>query len=240
MKILVLSPHSDDAVFSCFDHMNGWLRSGHAVHVCTIFSKFTPTILGDDVYRYVMNSGFADVRQFEKARQQEDKMALRYLGAKYITPGLIDGAFKLQNRRGVYPSFNEVFSGRIAKNDNRVQELAHYLKKISVSYDRVISPVGIGFQVDHVITAQVARKVIAPDKLSYFYDVPYYFFLRNWKRRYIYPLMQNRVSLRWITPEKIQCMKLYRSQLGLIIHNNQRVFFREGRLLFPEIVVSPW
>ena len=240
MKILVLSPHADDAVFSCFDHIKGLIRSGHYVSVCTIFSKFTPSSLGDDVRGYMANSGFTDTHLFEKARQQEDKKALQYLGVKFMTPRLIDGAFQVYRGKSVYPTFGELFSGRIAKNDIRVLVLADYLRKVSISFDRVISPIGIGSQADHVITEYCAKKYIEWGKLSYYYDVPYYFFLRNWKRKYIHALLRMRISLRWITQEKIHCMKYYRSQIGLIIRNNRRLFFRESRVFFPEIVVSPW
>lgn len=240
MKILVLSPHADDAIFSCFDHIKDWIHAGHTVHVCTIFSKFTPSVLGSDVRGYMANSGYTDARKFEKARQNEDRNALRYLGVKYITPGFIDGAFQSYNGKGVYPTFGKLFSGCIAKNDRRVHALAQYIQTVSTQYDRVISPIGIGSQADHVITNACAERHIERSKVSYYYDIPYYFFTRNWKRKYISALLRMRISLRWITQDKIRCMNLYGSQIGLIIRNNRRLFFREGRMVFPEIVVSLW
>lgn len=240
MKILVLSPHADDAVFSCFDHIRGWLRVGHTVDVCTIFSKFTPSVLESDVRGYMANSGYTDARLFEKARQTEDKNALEYLGVKYITPGFIDGAFQAYNGKAVYPTFGKLFSGRIAKTDRRVQALATYIHAIRSKYDRIVSPIGIGSQADHVITSMCAEKYIERSKVSYYYDTPYYFFTRNWKRKYINALWRMRVTVRWITHEKIHGMNLYGSQIGLIVRNNRRVFFRQGRMVFPEIVVSPW
>ncbi len=240
MKILVLSPHADDAVFSCFDHIKSWLKSGHTVDVCTIFSKFTPSKLSDDVRGYMANSGFISAKLFENARQQEDKRALKFLGVKFLTPHFVDGAFQEYKGMNIYPSFGELFSGRIAENDTRVLSVAEYLDTIGPRYDRVISPIGIGSQADHVITALCAEKYINKDKLCYYYDVPYYFFSRNWKRRYVHALIKMRTSLKWITKDKVRGMGMYRSQTPLILRNNRRLFFRDGFIFFPEIVISPW
>ena len=240
MKILVLSPHADDAVFSCFDHIRDWRKSGHTVDVCTVFSKFTPSKLSDDVRGYMANSGYTSVQLFEKARQHEDRRALNYLGVHFLTPRFIDGAFYEHGGKNVYPSFGELFSGRIAENDARVLSLAEYLDKICPRYDTVVSPIGIGSQADHVITALCAKNYVKKNALWYYYDVPYYFFPHNWKRKYIHTLFKMRMSLKWITKDKIRCMNMYESQTNLIIRNNRRFFFREKRTVFPEIIVSPW
>lgn len=240
MKILVLSPHSDDAVLSCFDHMRCWIRAGHTVHVCTVFSKFTPSKLSSDAREYMGNSGFDNAGSFATARQAEDRKALAFLGAEYSTPGLVDGAFVLHKGKLVYPTFRKLFSGRISQHDDRVLKLVEYLKKIRTKYDRVISPIGLGSHTDHVIVFQCAQNIFDRDVVSFYYDVPYYFFLYNWAKRYRHTLLRMKISLRWTTGDKIRGLKFYRSQLGLIIRNSRRPFFNEGRMLFPEIVASPW
>lgn len=240
MKILILSPHSDDAVFSCFDHIRSWIRSGHDVTVCTIFSKFTPSNPIQDIRAYMKESGFTDPRLFEKARQDEDRNALRYLGAQLITLDLVDGAFYKKKGKSIYPTFKKLFSGRIVADDDRIVLLKNYLKKVRRSYDLIVSPIGIGSQADHVITWQCAQNTIAYKKLGYYYDVPYYFFGRNWARRFLTALVKRKLSIRWITQDKIKCMYYYHSQIRLIIRNNRTIFFREDLLFFPELVIAPW
>jgi LmbE family N-acetylglucosaminyl deacetylase len=40
-RILVLSPHFDDAVFSVCEHMVGWIEDGHHVEILTVFGATT-------------------------------------------------------------------------------------------------------------------------------------------------------------------------------------------------------
>lgn len=238
MKILVLSPHADDAVFSCHDHMRHWVNQGHTVTVCTIFSKFNPTTLNPDAERYMKHSGFTSTTAFEEARKKEDRAALGTLGIHLLCADFVDGAFRLYGGRLNYPSFGKLFSGLLsAQDDELTRQVISYMHTLGMRFDRVLAPIGMGSHADHLLTALCAKQAVPKNKLHFYYDAPYFFDLQYWKKRYVFPLLTFRISVRWTTHAKISAMYRYRSQIHLILRANRTFFFREGFIYFPEIVV---
>jgi len=240
MKILILSPHADDAAFSCGDHIIQWRKQLINITVCTVFSKFWTTKISKDVRWYLNNSGFSDVRSFEKARNKEDESALKYLNVDYLSPNLTDGAFRTKNKQLIYQTFDELFSGKIADNDNiTINKISYFLLSIKKNFDFIIAPLGIGNHADHLITSLCARKNVSTHKLGFYIDVPYYFKINNWNHLYLNTFFAHRKSTRWTTKQKISSLDYYPSQKPLIIRNNRKFFFSEKMVFFPEIILLP-
>ena len=74
-RLLVISPHLDDAVFSC----RSLLRFARDVHVFTIFAGDAP--VGAPTTSWDLQCGFSDGTNVMKARRDEDARALAMLGA---------------------------------------------------------------------------------------------------------------------------------------------------------------
>ncbi|SAK96023.1 LmbE family protein [Caballeronia arationis] len=73
-SILVISPHFDDAVFSC----GAWIASNSNAVVCTVFAGCPDTRVATD---WDHQCGFSDARQAMRERIAEDDRALELLGA---------------------------------------------------------------------------------------------------------------------------------------------------------------
>jgi LmbE family N-acetylglucosaminyl deacetylase len=73
-RILVISPHFDDAVFSC----GAWIASSGGARVCTVFAGCPDADVATDWDR---QCGFSDARQAMRERIAEDHRALDVLGA---------------------------------------------------------------------------------------------------------------------------------------------------------------
>lgn len=73
-RILVISPHFDDAVFSC----GAWIASIGGARVCTVFAGCPDADVATDWDR---QCGFSDARQAMRERIAEDDRALEVLGA---------------------------------------------------------------------------------------------------------------------------------------------------------------
>jgi LmbE family N-acetylglucosaminyl deacetylase len=130
-RLLVVSPHSDDAVFACGD-----LLAAHpGALVLTVFAAGPPA--GDDALRaWDADCGFLTGDDVMKARRDEDRAALSILAA-----------------RPVWLAFRDDQYGR----DAGAEDVA---AAISVVVDRlrpttVIAPAGI-FHRDHALTHEAA------------------------------------------------------------------------------------
>jgi LmbE family N-acetylglucosaminyl deacetylase len=84
---LVVSPHLDDAVFSCGD----WLAGHPGALVATVFAGIPHGVTGQTSWDAA--SGFADARQAVTARRAEDSAALATLSAGAIWLDFLDNQY---------------------------------------------------------------------------------------------------------------------------------------------------
>lgn len=84
---LVVSPHLDDAVFSCGD----WLAAHPGTLVATVFAGVPRG--AQALTPWDAASGFADAREAVAARREEDRAALAMLSAGPIWLDFLDGQY---------------------------------------------------------------------------------------------------------------------------------------------------
>ena len=160
---VILSPHLDDAVFSC----PGWIRQraedGELPLVVTLFSHADVSTNGETQRAY-------------ERRQREDEEAVKLIGAARRLAGFADARF----RSRTYGSFSGVVCRRVDDDVHVVAKVESYVQALmeELKPRRVLAPLGVGQHVDHQIVHEVAYALASrhPDtEFAFYEDRPYAF-----------------------------------------------------------------
>jgi len=162
-----LSPHLDDAVFSCGGAMAAQRARGERVRVITVCavppSEDTPAppLLRDGLLAAGLNA-----TEFVRSRREEDRRALSLLDVEYEWAEGLDAIYRLPH---TYRTLGAL-AGPIAAEDPLI-ELAAALVR-SIPPDALLyAPLGAGEHVDHCI---VCEAVMHAGRRALFYeDFPY-------------------------------------------------------------------
>lgn len=150
VRVVVLSPHLDDAVFSLGATMSRLARRQVAVTVCTIFAGDpTSTLPADD---HQTRSGFTDSGHSARVRREEDERALKVLGVDHVWLDFDDNAACLRDESSV----------------------AEQVASVIRPGDLVLAPGAPVTHPDHRLVAELARKADeAGVCVGYFLEQPY-------------------------------------------------------------------
>lgn len=150
MKITLLSPHLDDAVFSVGGLIAALADEGHELHVVTCFTRSVPNPTGFAL-ACQLDKGLSAEVDYMQLRREEDVRACELLSAQ---PHWLD--LPEAPHRG-YHSAAALF-GNLSEGDD-VQPALHERLSAALAKikpDLILSPEGIGHHVDH---RQVRRAV---------------------------------------------------------------------------------
>jgi hypothetical protein len=149
---LLLSPHCDDAVLSCWSV----LASGAPLAVVNVFAG-VPAAGVASTWEAIL--GVPDTAARTRLRIDEDTRALAVTGRQAVNLPLLDSQLR---ERGDAPSLDE---------------LDRALAAAVTAASRVYAPAGIGGQGDHVITRRYARSLLAAGMpVSLYAELPYCIF----------------------------------------------------------------
>jgi LmbE family N-acetylglucosaminyl deacetylase len=184
--VLVMSPHLDDAVWSC-GALLAHLAPRHRITVVTTFTAASPAPWSLPARRHLRAIGVTDAEALYAQRRAEDMQVLAGLGAEVVHLGFPDALFRragdaaLPGRRArrpnwpAYPTFRfDAARGRIASCDARLPaEVSARVGEIAQAGAArlVFAPLGVGRHVDHVITRRAARDLGL--RTVYYSDFPY-------------------------------------------------------------------
>lgn len=229
-KIVILSPHLDDAALSCADHILNWQKNGYQVTILTLFTSFATRYISNFAKEYLNASGFTNLDSFAASRLTEDTCAMKYLNVSWKHLGFTDAAFRLYKHGLIYDRGKRVFSGTISDNDQILfkqvtQKIQSYLKQ-----SLVFLPLGIGQHVDHILTKKVGESIAASPKIGYYTDYPYGLNLKNWRWDNIYKIMNSKKSFRNMSHIKRKILQCYASQLPILLPKH---------FWYPELVLLP-
>lgn len=167
MRILVLSPHRDDAAFSCGLLLSSLLWQGNAVvvvNICTV-SDYAP---------YLAENGDARELQVTTARRAED---LAFTGritddseADATAVQLIDLNWKDAPLR--WSVDGEEVLAPVPLVQAEVESLVSVLRSISAG-DVVLAPLALGGHVDHRLVREAAVRAFGMSSLLFYEDLPY-------------------------------------------------------------------
>jgi LmbE family N-acetylglucosaminyl deacetylase len=159
-RLLIVSPHFDDAVLSC----TSLVARHHHTTVATVFTEGSST---GPVSSWDERCGFSSAGEASARRREEDASALRILGARPVALGLLDGAYRIAER---FHSGPGAASAIVEAASTAIGALIDELAPELVAY-----PLGL-LHVDHLLTRRAVRRALAtrPRPTQYVYcDLPY-------------------------------------------------------------------
>lgn len=176
-RVVVLSPHLDDAALSC-GGLLGLLEGQISRLVITLSCANPPPKLKPNgtSARSRNRRGFASPAE----RRREDRAAMQSIRCDFVHLGFSDCIYRRSPTSGelIYKKPREILtSGRLCLEDGaHVEELYLVLRRLCLGMGRLLllSPLGIGHHIDHVICANVAARLASERARVLFYeDFPY-------------------------------------------------------------------
>ncbi|QJW81910.1 PIG-L deacetylase family protein [Burkholderia glumae] len=163
-RLVLLSPHFDDAVWSLGGAVPAWCRDREVTIVTLCDGDADPAVvqrLTEPAHRWRAFGGIA-------ARRAEDARAAAMLGCTRIGLGHRDAALRASPTGEFECPAPDALFAACAVPDALEARLRAWLRPD----DQVIAPLGFGGHVDHCITHLLARRL--PHTIAYYADFPYY------------------------------------------------------------------
>lgn len=186
---IYLSPHFDDAVFSCGGLIWEQVRAGNRVSIWTICAGEIPA--GElSPYAERLHARWGSGRQSVENRRQEDNAACSLLSASYRRFAIPDCIYRRANAvypvseanviqvdenspmgSFFYPTREAVFGALHPMEAPLVSSLARALEEELPGEAQVVCPITLGGHVDHQLTRAAAE--MSGRSLWYYADYPY-------------------------------------------------------------------
>ncbi|MGJ3240673.1 MAG: PIG-L deacetylase family protein [Anaerolineae bacterium] len=216
MKILFLSPHYDDAIYSCGGTIYELSQQGHTVEIITVMAgEPTPPLPDTPVVRDNHQRWQAGGNPI-MARRKEDYIATAIVGAQARHLDVLDCIYRTDAEgNALYP--NEASLWEVV---HPCDDIGSVLNELDLhSTDQLYAPMGVGAHVDHLIVRnwawQFAQNTSIP--VQFYLEYPY---LRkheaiNTAYRFFAGgvLTVDRPFSEIAMQHKVQAMTAYRSQI---------------------------
>jgi LmbE family N-acetylglucosaminyl deacetylase len=171
MRYTYLSPHLDDAVFSCGGLIWEQTQQGHTVEIWTIFADDPPP--GElSSLATSLHQDWDLTHDPIQIRRNEDSEACQILGAKPKYLPYLDCIYRKSAQGDFYYQREEdIFGGMDPADHTLIDLLSQDLKDHLPPDAAIAAPLGIGNHVDHEITRKAVRELSVP--IYYYADYPY-------------------------------------------------------------------
>jgi LmbE family N-acetylglucosaminyl deacetylase len=214
---IYLSPHLDDAVFSCGGMIHQQTQAGERVIVVTICAG-GPPVGPFSEFAQSLHERWQTPLEAVAVRRAEDLAALSGLGAEGIHLSTPDCIYRVQAASGahLYASEEALFGEVHLSELNLIRRMADETARLLRTFPRphLYAPLGLGHHVDHQLTRQAAE--VAGRVHAYFEDYPYVERTREETRA----ALESKLALEliYLTPAdleaKVQAIAAYASQLS--------------------------
>jgi LmbE family N-acetylglucosaminyl deacetylase len=156
-RAVIISPHLDDAVFSC-GGLISQMRSEGPVLVINVFTRY---LAESRQHAVVMTN----------QRHEEELAASNFLGFESKKLDELDAIF----RRPAYKKIGNVFRPPVPEDMLWLSELRAklYSELEKVEFKEVYVPFGVGWHVDHILTNLVFENWSGSQGLFYYEEAPY-------------------------------------------------------------------
>jgi LmbE family N-acetylglucosaminyl deacetylase len=246
-RLVVLSPHLDDAVMSCGALIN-YARRDMPVTVATFFTEGGAPPYTLSARSYLRQTRAHDADRLYLARRAEDRAVLEGAAISYLHAGLTEALFRRRTRpllsrfpwagrlvpelSHIYPTYRlHVIRGHISPHDTstlrRILDSIHQLSLKSSTL--FLAPLAVGGHVDHILVRTAAE--LSWKQVAYYSDFPY-----NMRYRVDPSFVQRNalVQTTWSHDlvAKLALIRGYRTQVGAI--------FPGGEIpVVPEVYLLP-
>lgn len=191
-KIIFVSPHLDDAFFSCGGLMLSLLKKRHQITVINVFTKAGSNPETLSAKMFLKQTKYSSSETLYKQRVLEDKNVLKSLGVNVINLDEVEALWRKKKTKSalkkfigsvipeilhMYPIYRlHISSGKIESEDKTlINRIAKTISTI-IKNDKntlIFSPLGIGNHVDHLVVRKACEK--ASNNVHYWADIPYLF-----------------------------------------------------------------
>lgn len=166
---LFVSPHLDDAAFSCGGTLALLAREGWKTVLATVFTQSVPDPTGFAL-ACQLDKGLLPEVDYMALRREEDREAARRLGAaERLWLDLPEAP-----HRG-YASASEMFAG-VPEGDDVWRDVAGILEDVLRTHppDVVFAPQALGAHADHLQVVRAVRELDVPEvEVAWYRDAPY-------------------------------------------------------------------
>jgi LmbE family N-acetylglucosaminyl deacetylase len=169
---IFLSPHLDDAVFSCGGVIEELIVSGIHVEVWTIFTADPPVgILSP--FAQSLHTRWKETANPSWIRREEDKHAIDLLGGQYRHLFYPDCIYRRdpETNEPIIKKDGDLFAPDYKVEKDLLHNLVKDLKSHLVADAEIVVPLGMGGHIDHRITRMAADLLGRP--LWFYADYPY-------------------------------------------------------------------
>jgi LmbE family N-acetylglucosaminyl deacetylase len=188
-RLIVLSPHLDDAVLSCGALMNH-ARKETSITAVTFFTEGAEPPYTYSARRYLHQTQDRHANSLFLARRAEDQAVLEGAGISYVHVGLTEILFRRRTRpllnglpwasrlipelSYLYPTYRlHVIRGGILPDDvstiRRIREIIDHLSPTSSTL--FLAPLAVGGHKDHMLVRTAAE--LSRQRVAYYSDFPY-------------------------------------------------------------------
>lgn len=168
---IYLSPHLDDAVFSCGGLIARQVEQDQSVTLLTICAGDPPPGPVSD-FAQALHQRWGETDDPMEMRRQEDLEACRALGAAAMHLAVPEAIYR-QSASGqpLYTSETAIFGQLQPADLPLVGQLAEAIDEVSPAGSQLYAPLAIGGHVDHMLVRQAAAQLERP--VWYYHDFPY-------------------------------------------------------------------
>ncbi len=169
---IYLSPHLDDAIYSCGGLIARQIAAGEPVSVVTVCAGDPPegalTAFAQELHARWGTGGAAAMAR----RRLEDLAACSLLDALPVHFGVPDAVYrKDETGRPLYPDETAIFDELHGAEAELVEQVAEAIDGVCGPDAQLYVPLSLGGHVDHRLTRQAAERLYR--RLRYFPDFPY-------------------------------------------------------------------
>ena len=233
---LYLSPHIDDVSLSCGGAIYQQRRAGETVLVATVFAA-QPKFKTFSAYADWMHGIWGNPGEVVATRLAEDQASMTVLGCEARYLPFSDCIYRGDPQAGVwYYTSNEALFGDIHPDDLPLaDQIIVAVNELIAEPDKTViyAPLAVGHHVDHQLTRQAARQLMAQGyHVTFYEDYPYAdpkYPYSSHSIRNAYPLeaaladsqdLGLKPNLRHLSDEavraKVAGIQAYRSQLDML------------------------
>lgn len=174
---IILSPHYDDAVFSCGGIMQACSRQGIRNLVVNIFGG-EPDIAILSPFAQAIHDKWRLSNPISM-RILEDKVAMEIIGAQSINLDFLDSIYRRTTEGAhLYTDYESLATTLHTLDRELIDNVYEKVKEIMQGYDpgntQILVPLGIGNHVDHQIAHKVGIRLMDEGfKILFYEDIPY-------------------------------------------------------------------